>query len=78
MDYFPCNLHENLSKYRHKGQLPRLKLKVYAYQLIRSLLYLNNLDVVHRDIKPQNILVDDQKWKLILCDFGCAKKLTPG
>ena len=31
----------------------------------------------HRDIKPQNLLVNPQNWCLKLCDFGSAKKLSP-
>ncbi len=78
MDYFPCNLYESLQKYRNKGEISRLKLKVFAYQMFRGLLYLNSIDIAHRDMKPQNILVNDTNWKLIICDFGSAKKLIPG
>lgn len=58
--------------------MPRLKVKVLAYQLFRSLLYLNHLNIAHRDIKPQNVLVNDSNWKLIMCDFGSAKQLKVG
>lgn len=58
--------------------MPRLKFKVYAYQLFRSLLYLKNLGIAHRDIKPQNILVNEQNLKLVMCDFGSAKQLRQG
>lgn len=57
--------------------MPRLKFKVYAYQLFRSLLYLKKVGIAHRDIKPQNILVNEDKLKLVMCDFGSAKQLKP-
>ena len=53
-------------------------MKVLTYQLLRGLLYLGQQDIAHRDMKPQNVLVDDQKWKLLICDFGSAKQLVVG
>lgn len=58
MDYYESNLFEAISKYNKKSLMPRLKFKVYAYQLFRSLLYLKKIGIAHRDIKPQNILVN--------------------
>jgi serine/threonine protein kinase len=58
MDYYECNLAEAIRKYNKKNTIPRLKFKVYAYQLFRSLLYLKKIGIAHRDIKPQNILVN--------------------
>jgi len=52
-------------------------IKLYTYQLFRGLNYLNMLQIAHRDIKPQNILVDKLKHKLIITDFGSAKQLVP-
>ena len=34
------------------------------------------ISIAHRDMKPQNILVDQFKHKAIICDFGSAKKLV--
>lgn len=59
MDYYEYNLYEAIHKYNKKIPMPRLKFKVYAYQLFRSLLYLKKLGIAHRDIKPQNILVNE-------------------
>ena len=79
MDYFDQNLYESVARYRCKGtEMPRLKVKVFAFQLFRSLLYLNKVSIAHRDIKPQNILVNDTNLKLVMCDFGSAKQLRPG
>ena len=78
MDYFEHNLFEIVRKYNRKNPMPRLKFKVYAYQLFRSLLYLKHIGIAHRDIKPQNVLVNEQNLKLVMCDFGSAKQLKPG
>lgn len=48
------------------------------YQLFRSLAYIHQMGICHRDIKPQNLLLDPVKGILKLCDFGSAKVLVPG
>ena len=53
-------------------------LQVYLYQLFRSLAYIHSLGICHRDIKPQNLLLDPESSVLKLCDFGSAKVLTRG
>lgn len=47
-----------------------LSPQVYMYQLFRSLAYIHSQGVCHRDIKPQNLLVDPETAILKLCDFG--------
>ncbi len=53
-------------------------IKLYTYQILRGLNYLTLLSIAHRDIKPQNILVDKNSHKVVICDFGSAKKLIKG
>lgn len=53
----------------HSGAVPYLS-QVYMYQLFRSLAYIHSQGVCHRDIKPQNLLVDPDTAVLKLCDFG--------
>jgi glycogen synthase kinase 3 beta len=48
------------------------------YQILKGLNYLSTLSIAHRDIKPQNILVDLTKNKAVICDFGSAKQLVQG
>ena len=36
------------------------------------------LSIAHRDIKPQNILVDKFKHLIVISDFGSAKQLVKG
>jgi len=42
------------------------------YQLLRGLLFLHSADVMHRDIKPCNLLVNTN-CDLKICDFGLAR-----
>lgn len=53
-----------------------MMIKIYAYQIIRALAYIHGMNVVHRDIKPDNILIDNMFLKL--CDFGSAKRILFG
>lgn len=61
-----------------KQTMPMLLVKLYMYQLLRSLVYTHSLGICHRDIKPQNLLLDPRTGVLKLCDFGSAKILVPG
>jgi glycogen synthase kinase 3 beta len=48
------------------------------FQILKGLNYLSTLSIAHRDIKPQNILIDLSKNKAVICDFGSAKQLIIG
>ena len=79
MEYMPLNLLEIICNYHgYKQRLPMSLVKVFSYQLIRSLAYLALKNVVHRDIKTENVMVEPISNRLVLCDFGCAKKLVCG
>ncbi len=58
-----------------KTTMPILEVKLYIYQLFRSLAYIHSQGICHRDIKPQNLLLDPGSGVLKLCDFGSAKIL---
>lgn len=53
-------------------------IKLYMYQLLRSLAYIHSIGICHRDIKPQNLLLNPATGILKLCDFGSAKILVAG
>ncbi|KAH6715266.1 MIF4G like-domain-containing protein [Leptodontidium sp. MPI-SDFR-AT-0119] len=59
-----------------KTTMPILEVKLYIYQLFRALAYIHSQGICHRDIKPQNLLLDPSSGVLKLCDFGSAKILV--
>lgn len=79
MEYIPETIHRTLRNHtKAKRLIPIPYTKVYMYQIARSLAYIHSLGVCHRDIKPQNLLLDSKTHKVKLCDFGSAKVLVPG
>lgn len=79
MDYVPDTLYRVLRYYKKKDMnFPDALGKIYSYQMFRALAYIQAHGIVHRDIKPQNILVDTKSHRLVICDFGSAKKIKPG
>lgn len=77
LEYVPETVYR-ASRYfnKMKTTMPTLEVKLYIYQLFRSLAYIHSQGICHRDIKPQNLLLDPNTGILKLCDFGSAKILV--
>ncbi|KAG5843751.1 hypothetical protein ANANG_G00154230 [Anguilla anguilla] len=57
------------------GNLPETQVREIAYQLVSALYYLHSHRILHRDMKPQNILLG-KGGVVKLCDFGFARAMS--
>jgi len=53
------------------------RAKFYVAEILLALEYLHNLGVIYRDLKPENVLMDED-GHICLTDFGMAKQLRKG
>jgi len=65
---------EPLSARIARGPLGEAELREVATQVLRVLAYLHQLGLLHRDIKPDNLIVRPG-GELVLVDFGSARRL---
>ena len=51
-------------------------VQFFLYQILRGLKYVHSAGVLHRDLKPRNLLVNSN-CDLRICDFGLARTDIP-
>lgn len=79
MEYIPETVYQTIRSHARASQcIPFPYIKCYAYQIFRAVAYVHSLNICHRDIKPQNLLLDPETHTVKLCDFGSAKTLKKG
>lgn len=79
LEFIPETVYKVARQYaKSKQSIPGTFIRLYMYQLFRSLAYIHSQGICHRDIKPQNLLLDPESGILKLCDFGSAKHLVRG
>ncbi|GAB4813165.1 hypothetical protein N2152v2_000211 [Parachlorella kessleri] len=79
LEYVPDTVYRINKHYtKNEQRMPLILVKLYVYQMLRALAHIHTMGVCHRDIKPQNLLVNINTHALKLCDFGSAKALVRG
>jgi serine/threonine protein kinase len=59
-----------------KGKLPEKTVNSFMYEITKGLKYMSEKSLIHRDLKPQNILITDNNDPHIkIADFGFARYL---
>jgi len=71
-ELMPTNLHKIITS---PHALSDETVQLYVYQILRGLKYIHSAGVLHRDLKPTNILVNERN-DLKICDFGCGRAST--
>ena len=52
--------------------------RFYLYELLRALDYCHSMGIMHRDVKPHNVMIDHENRRLRLIDWGLAEFYHPG
>ena len=60
-----------MSKLRRFGES---RAKFYVAEILLAIEYLHSLNIIYRDLKPENVMIDDE-GHIAITDFGLAKKM---
>lgn len=71
-EYLDLDLKKHMDSHPAFGTDHQL-VKYYLYQMLQGIAYCHSHRVLHRDLKPQNLLLDRQNNSLKLADFGLAR-----
>ncbi|KAK2094233.1 hypothetical protein P7K49_027971 [Saguinus oedipus] len=72
MEYLPGA--DMFSHLRRVGRFREPHACFYAAQIVLAFQYLHSLDLIHRDLKPKNLLIDQQGYLQVM-DFSFAKRV---
>lgn len=73
MEPMEADLHQIV---RSGQPLSNSHIQYFLYQLLRGMKYIHSANVIHRDLKPGNLLVNSD-CELKICDFGLARGYRP-
>lgn len=68
-----CDLKQHMNKYYNITTMPIEKIKKYLFQILKGIAYCHSSSILHRDIKPQNILINEQTEEIKITDFGLSR-----
>ncbi|BAP70512.1 casein kinase II subunit alpha [Kluyveromyces marxianus] len=54
-----------------------LDIRYYMFELLKALDYCHSMGIMHRDVKPHNVMIDHKQRKLRLIDWGLAEFYHP-
>ena len=77
----PCLIFEHVNANDFKTLYPTLSdydIRYYIYELLKALDYAHSCGIMHRDVKPHNVMIDHEKKELRLIDWGLAEFYHPG
>merc|ERR1711935_358509 len=75
LEYAPGG--ELFSHLRRAGRFPEKRVCFYSAQIVLALEYLQHLNIIYRDLKPENLLFDEKGY-IKITDFGFAKYVEGG
>lgn len=77
----PALVFEHVNNTDFRTLYPKLSdydIRYYMYDLLLALDYCHSQGIMHRDVKPHNVMIDHEQRKLRLIDWGLAEFYHPG
>lgn len=71
-EFLKMDLKKYMDTFRSGTMIDPELVKSYTYQIIQGIVYCHKRRILHRDLKPQNLLID-QNGCIKLADFGLAR-----
>lgn len=75
-DYAEGPTYRGLLQGRQGGHFSETEIIQLLYQLLPVLDYIHGLDMIHRDISPENLILRSTDGKPVLIDFGSVKQIA--
>lgn len=76
----PCLVFEWIDNTDFKILFPKFTdfdIRFYIFEVLKALDYCHSMGIMHRDVKPHNIIIDHKKRELRLIDWGLAEFYLP-
>lgn len=78
---YPALVFESINNVDHEELYPNLSttdIQYYAYELLKGIAFAHSRGIIHKDIKPSNVMIDHDLGILKIIDWGISDYYKPG
>lgn len=78
---YPALVFESVQNVDHRELYPKLStsdIRYYAHELLKGIAYAHSKGIIHKDIKPDNVMIDHEFRVLKIIDWGISDYYKSG